>query len=109
MDLEGFIVSAFPTTELREIMMENERSSEEMFLCEMAQKYEGPMWSGNNQDLYRLYVDWCRLYEIRPKSQVVFGREMTPFILRGWIGKWGSNGIYGKSINISKIRMDIDD
>jgi hypothetical protein len=105
LDLSGFVVQMFPITELREIMLDGERSPEEMFLREMAGEMVGDEWRGTNQEFYRLYVDWCRRYEIRPKSAVGFGRDMTPYVLKGWVGKWGSHGNYGKQMDLGKIRM----
>jgi hypothetical protein len=104
LDLTGFIVNAFPVTELREIMMEAEQPIEEIFLKEIAGELEGDEWRGTNQAFYQLYVEWCRRFDIRPKSAVGFGREMTPYVLKGWVGKWGSNGSYGKTINLKIIR-----
>jgi hypothetical protein len=104
LDLRGFVVTAFPVTRLREIMLENERPVEEMFLSEIVGELEGDEWRGTNQEFYRMYVDWCRRYDIRPKSAVSFGREMTPFVLRGWVGTYKTNGIRGRTINIRAIR-----
>jgi hypothetical protein len=107
LDLSGFVVSAFPTSELREIMLDAERPAEEMFLKEIAEALTGDEWRGTNQEFYQLYADWCKKYEMRPRTAVAFGREMTPYILKGWVGKWGSNGIYGKFIDIHKIKADM--
>ena len=41
---------------------------------------------------------------MRPKSAVSFGRDLTPFVLKGWVSKWGSNGSYGKQVNMALIR-----
>jgi hypothetical protein len=103
-DLSYFVVSAFPTTNLREFMLDAERPVEEMFLMEIAGKLEGDEWRGTNQDFYQMYTDWCKCYEMRPRSAVAFGREMTPYMIKGWVDKWGSNGLYGKSLNLTKIR-----
>lgn len=99
LDLSGFVVSAFPVTELREIMMDAERSIEEMFLKEVAGELEGDEWRGTNQAFYQLYVEWCRRFDIRPKTAVSFGREMTPFMLKGWVGSYKNNSIHGKIIH----------
>jgi hypothetical protein len=64
----------------------------------------GDEWRGTNQEFYQLYADWCKKYEMRPRTAVGFGREMTPYMLRGWIGKWGSHGAYGKFIDLKAIR-----
>jgi phage/plasmid-associated DNA primase len=85
-------------------MMDAERSAEEMFLTEIASELAGDEWRGTNQEFYALYSEWCKKYEMRPRTAVSFGREMTPFMVKGWISKWGSNGAYGKSINLVKIR-----
>ncbi len=69
-DLSGFVVSAFPTSELRVAMMEAEQSVEEMFLHEIALRLPGDEWKGSNAEFYKLYADWCREYEIRPKTAV---------------------------------------
>lgn len=98
MDLSGFVVSAFPTTELREIMLEAERPVEEMFLTEIAGALEGNEWRGTNQEFYQLYADWCKRYDMRPKTAVAFGRELAPYILKGWIGNFKSNGVSGKRL-----------
>jgi hypothetical protein len=98
MDLTGFIVNAFPVSELREIMMEAERPVEEMFLNEIVTDLEGDEWRGTNQAFYQLYVEWCRKFDIRPKTAVSFGREMTPYILKGWVGAYKNNSIHGKII-----------
>jgi len=108
MDLSGFNPDAFPVSELREIMLDAERSSEESFLMETAGDLSGAEWIGTNQEFYRLYSDWCRKYEMRPKSAVSFGRDLTPFVLKGWVGKWGSHGSYGKSINLHIIRSSVN-
>jgi hypothetical protein len=105
LDLSGFVVSAFPTSELREIMLDAERPAEEMFLQEIAGELTGDEWRGTNQEFYQLYADWCKKYEMRPRTAVGFGREMTPYMLKGWIGKWGSNGAYGKFIDLKMIRQ----
>ena len=39
-DLTGFVISAFPVTELREVMLDAERPAEEMFLLEVARELE---------------------------------------------------------------------
>jgi hypothetical protein len=41
---------------------------------------------------------------MRPRTVISFGREMAPYMMKGWIEKWGSNGAYGKSIDLKKIR-----
>ena len=105
LDLRDFVVSAFPTSELREIMLDAERPAEEMFLKEIAGELVGDEWRGTNQEFYQLYADWCKKYEMRPRTAVGFGREMTPYMLRGWIGKWGTNGSYGKFIDLKMIRQ----
>ena len=104
MDISGFNPDAFPVSELREIMLDAERTPEESFLIETAADLSGAEWTGTNQEFYRLYSDWCRKYEMRPKSAVGFGRDLTPFVMRGWVEKWGSNGAYGKRVNLEKIR-----
>ena len=86
-------------------MLDAERSVEEMFLTEISGELTGDEWRGTNQEFYQLYADWCKRYEMRPRTAVAFGREMTPFMLKGWIGKWGSNGAYGKFIDLKKIRQ----
>jgi hypothetical protein len=107
-DLTGFIVNAFPVTELREIMMEAERPIEEMFLREIITDLEGDEWRGTNQAFYQLYVEWCRRFDIRPKTAVSFGREMTPYVLKGWVGTYKNNSIHGKII-YNKIIKDSHD
>ena len=102
MDLSGFVVNDFPITEMREIMMENERSVEETFLMEIASGLEGD-WRGTNQEFYKLYSDWCRKYDIRPKSAVGLGRELTPFIVKGWMGTYKTNGVHGRIIFVKRI------
>jgi hypothetical protein len=104
MDLSDFVVTAFPITQLREIMLENERSVEEMFLTEIAGELEGDEWRGTGQAFYQLYADWCRRFEIRPKTAITFGRDMTSFVLTGWVGTYKSNGIHGRIINIRTIK-----
>ena len=104
MDLSGFVVNAFPVTELRTIMLETEIAPEESFLRDMARDLSGSEWRGTNQEFYKLYAEWCSAYDIKPKSAVGFGRDIVPYILKGWIEKWGSHGLYGKSINFEKIR-----
>ena len=61
-------------------------------------------WRGTNQEFYKLYADWCRAYDIRAKSAVGFGRDVAPFILKGWIGTYKSNGIFYRNINIKVIK-----
>jgi hypothetical protein len=104
LDLSDFVVNAFPVTELRTIMMEGEVPGEESFLRDTARDMSGAEWRGTNQEFYKLYVNWCRVYDIKPKSAVGFGRDITPYILKGWIEKWGSNGFYGKLLNFNKIK-----
>lgn len=104
LDLSGFVVNKFPVTELRTIMLESEIAPEEAFLREMARGSVTDEWRGTNQKFYKLYADWCRLYDFEAKTAVAFGRDITPFILKGWIGKWGGHSFYGKSINYKKIR-----
>lgn len=104
MDISGFNPDAFPVSELREIMLDAERTPEESFLLETAADLSGAEWTGTNQEFYRLYSDWCRKYEMRPKSAVGFGRDLTPFVMRGWVEKWGSHGSYGKRVNLEHIR-----
>ncbi len=85
-------------------MLESERPVEELFLTEIAGELEGDEWRGTNQEFYQLYANWCRRYDIRPRTAVSFGREMTPYLLKEWLGRWGSNGAYGKLIYLKKIR-----
>lgn len=89
-------------------MMESEVSPEESFLREMARTSEVDEWRGTNQEFYKLYADWCRVYDIKAKSAVGFGRDITPFILKGWVGKWSGHGFYGKCIDFNKIRNSFD-
>jgi len=105
-DLSGFNVQKFPVTDLREIMLENERPPEEMFLTELAANFSGDSeWKGSNQELYRLYSQWCSRYEMRAKSAIVFGRLLTTYTIRGWIAKTAMDGIYGKVLFLDKIRV----
>lgn len=104
LDLSGFVVSAFPTSELREIMLDAERPAEEMFLQEIAGELTGDEWRGTNQEFYQLYADWCKKYEMRPRTAVGFGREMTPYMLKGWIGCYKSHGVHGRTMNIRIIK-----
>ena len=102
LDLSGFVVNDFPITEMREIMLENERSVEETFLLETSSGFDED-WRGTNQEFYKLYSDWCKKYEIRPKSAVGLGRELTPFILKGWLGSYKTNGVHGRIIFVKRI------
>ena len=104
MDLSDFVVSAFPITELRTIMAESEIALEEAFLRAMARDSTGAEWRGTNQEFYKLYADWCRLYEIKAKSSVEFGRDIAPFILKGWIGSYKSHGAHGRILHINVIK-----
>lgn len=104
LDLSEFVVNAFPVTELRTIMMESEVSPEESFLREIARTSEVDEWRGTNQEFYKLYSDWCRVYDIKAKSAVGFGRDITPFILKGWIRAHKSNGNLYRIINIKNIK-----
>lgn len=103
-DLTGFNVSNFPVTELREIMLDAERPTEEAFLVEMASQLEGDEWRGTNQSFYQLYSNWCNKYEIRPKSAIVFGRDLTPYILKGWVFNYKSHGLHGRGLDLKSIR-----
>jgi hypothetical protein len=103
-DLTNFNVSKFPVTELREIMIDAERPTEENFLIEMASQLDGDEWRGSCNTFYQLYANWCNKYDIRPKSTISFGRELTPYMLKGWIFNYKSNGIHGRGLNLSLIR-----
>ena len=64
----------------------------------------------NGQDGGKMGQDErARWGKIKVKSAVGFGRDVTPFILKGWIGKWGSNGLYGKKIDYKIIRASVKD
>ena len=104
LDLSGFVVNAFPVTELRTIMLESEIAPEEAFLHEIAHESATDEWRGTNQEFYKLYADWCRKYDINAKSAVAFGRDITPFILKGWIGSYKSNGVFYRIINMKNIK-----
>jgi len=85
-------------------MLDAERTPEESFLIETAADLSGAEWTGTNQEFYRLYSDWCRKYEMRPKSAVGFGRDLTPFVMRGWVVSRKIGGIHGKVINLVAVR-----
>jgi hypothetical protein len=104
LDLSGFIVTKFPVTELREVMMDAERPVEEMFLREIAGTLEGDEWSGTNQEFYRIYVEWCRKYDIRPKSAIGLGRDLTPYVMKKWLHSYKNDIVLGKKIDLNKIR-----
>lgn len=104
LDVSDFIVNDFPVTELRELMIDNEKPAEESFLLDMAKNLNGDEWRGSRQEFYKLYVDWCDRFEMRPKSAVGFGREMTSFVIKQLVSNWGSHGNYGKIIHLNKIR-----
>ena len=104
LDLSDFVVTKFPVTELREVMMDAERPVEEMFLRETANELEGDEWCGSAQEFYQMYVSWCRKYDIRPKSAIGLGRDMTPYMMKKWIDVYKSNGMHGRIINITKIK-----
>jgi hypothetical protein len=36
----------------------------------------------------KLYAEWCKRYDIRPRTAISFGREMTPYMLKGWVDVW---------------------
>lgn len=104
-DLSGFLVTKFPVTEIRSIMLENERSPEEMFLAELATDLEAEEeWNGSNASLYKLYAQWCRKYDMRPKSAIQFGRDLTSFIIKGWVKNYALRGLHGKTVLLKKIR-----
>jgi hypothetical protein len=102
LELSGFVVNNFPITEIREIMLENERSLEEKFLIEISSDMKED-WRGTSQEFYKLYSEWCRKYEIRPKSAVGLGRELSPFIFKGWLGNYKNHGIHGRIIFVKRI------
>jgi hypothetical protein len=41
---------------------------------------------------------------MRPKSAVSFGRDLTPFVLKGWVSSRKTSGIHGKFLDLSIIR-----
>ena len=104
LDLSDFIVRNYPETELRQIMIDAERPLEEAFLIEFAADSSDNEWRGSNQAFYQIYSHWCNKYEVRAKSAITFGRELTPYILRGWISNSKTNGIHGKIVNLGFIR-----
>jgi hypothetical protein len=104
LDLSDFIVTKFPVTELREVMMEAERPVEEMFLREVAGDLEGDEWCGTNQEFYRLYIEWCRKYDIRSKSAVGLGRDLTPYVMKGWLCSYKNDALLGKKVHLNKIK-----
>jgi hypothetical protein len=104
LDLSDFIVTKFPVTELREVMMDAERPVEEMFLRETASELEGDEWSGSNQEFYRIYVEWCRKYDIRPKSAIGLGRDLTPYVMKGWLCSYKNDTVLGKKVHLNKIK-----
>lgn len=52
LDLSNFVVSAFPTSDLREVMLDAERPVEELFLREIADELTGDEWRGTNQEYW---------------------------------------------------------
>lgn len=103
-DLSHFIVNNYPKTEIHEIMLDAERPTEEAFLIEIVSQLEGDEWRGSCQAFYQLYSNWCNKYEIRPKSSISFGRDLTPYILKGWIFNYKSHGLHGRGLNLKSIR-----
>jgi hypothetical protein len=65
----------------------------------------GDEWKGSNAEFYKLYADWCREYEIHPKTAVAFGREMTPFVMKKWVEQYKSHGTHGKTIKMKTIKF----
>lgn len=106
-DLSGFVVNSFPVTELRNIMMESEISPEESFLRDIARESKEDEWRGTNQEFYKLYADWCRLYEMKAKSAIGFGRDISPFILKGFIMNSKNSGVHNKIANLKLIRESL--
>jgi hypothetical protein len=52
----------------------------------------------------QLYADWCKRYDIRPKTAVAFGRDLAPYILKEWVGTCRIGSAWGKCIYLRKVR-----